>query len=98
MSNLRGNLQYCFTPLVGYIMDTPEQSLLACISPKVSPMSTAIYKQFGDNKHHPPHTAALTLTNIHTACIQADPTDFLDFLKEVKAHHLNGVHEPFWNT
>ena len=52
MNDPRGNLRYCFTPLVGYIADTPEQSLLACMSPKVSSMSTATYKEFGDDKHH----------------------------------------------
>ena len=39
MSNPVGNLRYCFTPLVAYIADTPEQCLLACISPKALPVS-----------------------------------------------------------
>ncbi|KAI6041728.1 hypothetical protein EDC04DRAFT_2601510 [Pisolithus marmoratus] len=38
MSDPISNLHYCFTPLVTYIADTPEQSLLACISPKASPV------------------------------------------------------------
>ncbi|KIK28762.1 hypothetical protein PISMIDRAFT_90649 [Pisolithus microcarpus 441] len=56
MNDPCGNVRYCFTPLVGYIADTPEQSLLACMSPRVSPMSTATHREFGDNMCHPPRT------------------------------------------
>ncbi|KAI6027891.1 hypothetical protein BKA83DRAFT_4049263, partial [Pisolithus microcarpus] len=61
MSDPVGNLHYCFTPLITYITDTPEQSLLACISPKASPVSTVVYKEFGDPFPHPPCTAGRTL-------------------------------------
>ena len=96
MSDPRGNLRYCFTPLVGYIADTPEQGLLACTGPKTSPVSTANYKEFGDNEPHPPRTAVRTLADIRAACTQADYNDILKFLKAVKSYGLNGVHEPFW--
>ncbi|KAF9232781.1 hypothetical protein BU15DRAFT_80860 [Melanogaster broomeanus] len=46
-------------------------------------MSTATYKQFGDDECHPPHTAIKTLINIRIACTQADPNDVLNFLKAV---------------
>lgn len=98
MNDLHGNLRYCFTPLVGYIVDMPEQILLACTSPKVSPMSTATYKEFGDNKRHDPRTAGHTLNAIGELCAQADPDDFSPFLKAAKSYGLNGVHEPFWRN
>ena len=50
MSDPIGNLRYCFTPLIAYTTDTPEQSLLACVSPKASPVSTATHKEFGDSQ------------------------------------------------
>ena len=53
MSDPVSNLRYCFTPLVAYIADTPEQSLLAGISPKALPVSTATYKEFGNPVPHP---------------------------------------------
>ncbi|KAF9225584.1 hypothetical protein BS17DRAFT_699757, partial [Gyrodon lividus] len=31
MSNLLGNLQYCFTPLASYIIETPEAMMLTCV-------------------------------------------------------------------
>lgn len=40
--------QYCFTPLVGAIIDTPEALLYAGIGGKTSPITMATYKQFGD--------------------------------------------------
>ena len=98
MNDPCGNLRYCFTPLVGYIADTPEQSLLACTSPKISPMSTAIYKEFGDNKRHDPRTTGNTLNAISELCAQFDPDDFSPFLKAAKSYGLNGVHEPFWRN
>ncbi|KAG6372134.1 hypothetical protein JVT61DRAFT_7920 [Boletus reticuloceps] len=45
MSDPVGNLRYCYTPLVGYIADTPEQTLLACVGPKASLFTTATSKQ-----------------------------------------------------
>jgi len=43
-----GFSQYCFTPLAGYIADTPDAVLLAGVSGKTSYLTMAIYKQFGD--------------------------------------------------
>ena len=40
--------RYCFTPLVGAIIDTPEALLYAGIGGKTSPITMATYKQFGD--------------------------------------------------
>ena len=96
MSDPVGNLRHCYTPLVAYIADTPEQSLIACTSPKTLPVSTAIYKQFGDGICHPPRTAAATLHVIKIMCTKSLPTDLINFLKVAKEHRLNGVFELFW--
>jgi len=96
MSDPIGNLRHCYIPLVAYIADTPEQSLIVCTSPKASPVSTAIYKQFRDGICHPPRTAAGTLRVIETMCARLPPTDLINFLKVAKEYRLNGVFEPFW--
>ena len=80
MSDPVGNLQYCFTPLVAYIADMPEQTLLSCVNPKASPVSTATYEEFGDPFPHPPRTRMITE----------------HFLKVARCYFLNGVHIPFW--
>lgn len=98
MSDPLGNLRYFYTPLVGYIADTPEQCLLSCTSPRSSPMSIATYKQFGDARRYDPRTAEHTLRAIEALCSQADPDDFNAFLKVAKSYGLNGVHEPFWRN
>ena len=87
---------HCYTSLVAYIADMPEQSLIACTSPKASPVSTAIYKQFGDGIRHPPCTAAGTLHIMKMMCAKSLPTDLINFLKVAKEHRLNGVFKPFW--
>ena len=52
--------QYCFTPLVGAIVDTPEALMYACISPQASPVTMVTYKQFGEAFQHEPQTASTT--------------------------------------
>ncbi|KAH7904468.1 hypothetical protein BJ138DRAFT_1119390 [Hygrophoropsis aurantiaca] len=41
--------RYCFTPLASYVVDLPEACMLSCVGGKTSPVTTAMYKQFGDN-------------------------------------------------
>lgn len=95
MSDPIGNLHYCFTPLIAYIADTPEQCLLAGVSPKASLVSTATYKEFGDVDPHPPRTAGKTLDEIEWACT-VDSSNFKEFLKACRCLFLNRVHKPFW--
>ncbi|KAF8417310.1 hypothetical protein L210DRAFT_3428288, partial [Boletus edulis BED1] len=58
MSDPVGNIQYCFTPLVSYIVDTPEACMLACVHNNTSPVTTATFKEFGNPQCHPPCTSA----------------------------------------
>ncbi|KAN0075262.1 hypothetical protein V8E55_011285 [Tylopilus felleus] len=96
MSDLVGNLRYCHTPLVGYIANTPKQSLLACTSMRTSSITTAMHNQFGNNVRHPLHTANQTRNEIHAICLQYPPKDYVKFLKAVKSYGLNSVDLPFW--
>lgn len=97
MSDPVGNLRYCFTPLAGYIVDTPEAALLAGVGGKTSPLTMAMYKQFGDPFQHEPRTASVTLAQLHVVESKVHPDhDILAYLKEAKVFRLNGVHRPFW--
>ncbi|KAI6107691.1 hypothetical protein EDD17DRAFT_1482275 [Pisolithus thermaeus] len=97
MSDLRGNLCYCFTLLAVWIADTPEEGLLAGTAMKVSPVTTATSKEFGDPFWHPPRTAATMLTAIRSTCSQCPPMDYQNFLKAMRQFWLNGIVEPCWN-
>ena len=96
MSDPVGNLRYCFTLLASWIADTPKESLLAVTGPKMSPVTTATSKQFGNPFHHPAHTSAITLAAIEAACAQCSLSDYKEFLKVIKRLCLNGVVELFW--
>ncbi|KAI6101840.1 hypothetical protein F5141DRAFT_1065808 [Pisolithus sp. B1] len=76
--------------------NTPEECLLATTSPKVSPITTATSKDFGDPFHHPPHTSSITLSAIQCTCAEQDPFNYKNFIKVIRALHLNGVIEPIW--
>ena len=64
MSDPLGWHQYCFTPLVGAIVDTPEALLYAGVGGKTSPTTMAIYKQFSNTFQHEPWTAFTTLAQL----------------------------------
>ena len=49
MNDPLGNLRLCYTPLVSYVVDTPEACMLAAVAGKMLPVTTAMYKQFGDD-------------------------------------------------
>lgn len=94
MADPIGNLQYCFTPLVSYIVDTPEACILACVRFNTSPVTTATYKDFGDLDHHQPRTAATTLSQL--ASIECDIGDVVEYFAACKQFQLSGVSHPFY--
>ncbi|KAI9574177.1 hypothetical protein HD554DRAFT_2165677 [Boletus coccyginus] len=95
MNNPVGNLRYCYMPLMAWIVNTPEQSLLAGTGPKVSLVTMAKVKNFSDLHRHPLHTSSNTLIAIQIVKARQDPPDYKTFLKETKEFGLNGVLELF---
>lgn len=91
-----GYIRNCFTPLVAYVADLPEQQLIACVSKNASPVTTATLPEFGDPNPHPPRTGKATLKQISDLVSQANPWDIVTFQRLAKAAKLLGVHLPFW--
>ena len=81
-----------------YIVDTPEAATLAGVGGKTSPVTMAMYKQFGDPFRHEPWTALTTLRQLVTLASKVDPNDVELYLREALKFHLNGVHTPFWRN
>ena len=96
MSDPLGWCQYCFTPLVGAIIDTPEALLYAGVGGKTSLVTMVNYKQFGDPFQHEPRIASTTLAQLMEIKSTIDPWDLASYLPKAKWFHLNGVHCPFW--
>ena len=96
MTDSLGYTRNCFTPLVAYIADLPEQQLIACVAKNASPVTTATLAQFGDPFPHPPRHGKLTLQQIENLCATVNPWDITTFQKKAKAIQLLGVHLPFW--
>ena len=44
MSDPLGYLQFCFTPLAAYVMDTPELALISGVAGKTLSVTMALYK------------------------------------------------------
>ena len=99
LSDCAGNFHYCFTPLVAYIVDTPEATALTGVAGKTSHLTTATYKEFGDPLRHPPRTAASILTSLETLASNFDPSDIATYTSNAKSmFRLNGVNSPFWRN
>jgi hypothetical protein len=98
LPDTKGNLRYCFTPLAGYIVDTPEAAMLACVGGKTSPITMAMFKQFGDPFRYEPRTAATTLAQLSVVKSKVAPADLQAFFREAQRFRLNGVSDPFWRN
>ena len=98
MPDPHGDQRLCFTPLVAWTADLPEQLMIACVSKNASPVTEATYKQFGDAHRSSPRTGELTLERIDTLRETADPWQLKSFLSKARAKYLSGVHLPFWRN
>jgi hypothetical protein len=49
MSDSLGRIRWCFTPIVAYIVDTPEAAVVAGVGGKTSHLTLASHKSFGDS-------------------------------------------------
>jgi len=96
MSDPLGYLRFCFTPLAAYIVDTPESALISGVAGKTSSVTTASYKEFGDNFQHPPRTANFTIEQLKAVETDVHPWDIDAYIREAMKFRLNGVHRPFW--
>ena len=97
MSDYFGNTRLCYTPLVGYIADTPEATALTGVSGKTSHLTMAFSSHFGNSFPHPPHTADQVLTDLSTLSSSVEPWDLTHYVKEARERfRLNGIDLPFW--
>jgi Plavaka transposase len=96
LSDLLGWHWFCFTPLAVYIVNTLESTLVAGVTGKTSSVTMALYKQFGDNFRHEPHTALTIITQLLAVKAEADPWNLATYFKVALVFYLNGVHHPFW--
>ena len=97
LSDCAGNIRFCFTPLVSYIVDTPEATALTGVAGKTSHLTMATYKEFGDPFRHESRTATSILTSLRTLASEFDPSNVAVYTKNAKElFRLNGVDLPFW--
>jgi hypothetical protein len=94
MSDPCGFSRQCFTPIASCIVDTPESALIACVGGQTSSVTLASHHQFGASFRHPPRLAKYTLRSIAKVEGSVHPWRLLDYEKEVRKYHLNGVHRP----
>ena len=98
MSDPNSHSRYCFTPLAGYIADTPEAAMLAAVGGKTSLVTMAMFKQFGDPFQHELRTGSTTLAQLHVVRSRADLQDIEGFFREAQKFRLNGIYKPFWRN
>ena len=75
LSDCAGNIQFCFTPLVSYIIDTLEAMALTGVAGKTSHLMIATYKEFGDPFQHKSQTTTSILTSLRALASEFDPSN-----------------------
>ncbi|KAI6155646.1 hypothetical protein BKA82DRAFT_17490 [Pisolithus tinctorius] len=101
MMDAFSDVQFCFTPLVAWTADLPEQQLIAAVARNASPITLATLEQFGDPTCQPPHTKQYTLDRIHQISRTGggrDPWKVDSFQKVAKANQLLGVQLLFFRN
>ncbi|KAG2750292.1 hypothetical protein P692DRAFT_20873234 [Suillus brevipes Sb2] len=96
LSDPVGYSRYCFTPPPSYIVNTPEAMMLAIVGGKTSPVTMAMFKQFGNPFQHEPRAGSTALAQIAAVWRKADPNDIESFFRKAQKFRLNGVDKPFW--
>ncbi|KAF9237842.1 hypothetical protein BU15DRAFT_62863 [Melanogaster broomeanus] len=79
---------------VSYIVDTPEAAMLACVRGLTSPVTMAMYKNFGDPFRHPSRLGSVTLAQLAT--IRAAESEVDAYFTACEEYRLSGVALPFW--
>lgn len=99
MNDPLGYQRFCFTPLVSYIADTPEASLIAGVGPnKTSHLTMATFRGFDDPFQHEPRSGSTTLAQLDAMASRADPEDITEYAKLLHEFRLNGVYLLFWRN
>ncbi|KAJ7582632.1 hypothetical protein C8J56DRAFT_894479 [Mycena floridula] len=77
--------------------DTPEASLIACVSGKTSHVTLASHKTFGDSDRQETRSGSTTLAQINEVASRINPNNVEAFTKAAKKkYRLNGVDQPYW--
>ena len=90
------NQCYCFTPLIAYVADLPEQLMVACVAQNASPVTLATKAEFCSATPSPPRSGIYTLQQIHRLAQHINPWKVHEFLKATKQLNLSGMHLLFW--
>ena len=77
MSDLLGFHCYVYTPLAAYIVDVQEALALSGVAGKMSHVTMATYKKFGNPFQHEPQTASTTLTQLHVIEATVSPWEHI---------------------
>ncbi|KIK13133.1 hypothetical protein PISMIDRAFT_18209 [Pisolithus microcarpus 441] len=96
MSDPVGNLKHCFTPLVAYIANTPEQHIIACVTDNALAVSMAISKQFGDPLRCAARTTSKTRQLLIAVKRETHARNLSSYFQACRKRQLNGVTSPFW--
>ena len=96
MSDPLGFCRFVFTPIAAYIVDVQEALALSGVAGKMSHITMATYKHFGDPFQHELRMASTTLARLHAIEETVSPWELAQYIKASSSHRLNGVHRPFW--
>ena len=102
LTDPQGCVCICYTLLISWNTDLPEQWLITAVLQSQSPVSEATSNDFGDgpdDQGWPPYDCRDcdgTMQHICDAVTKMDPNNVPQFVKTCEPYGLIGVHQPFW--
>lgn len=98
MSDPKGQLRWCFTPISMYTVDLPEAMKLACVTQNCYPTTLATKEEFGSTHRKEPRAWSLNREKIDNLARRFDPVRELpEFAKAAAKENMTGVTESIWD-
>jgi hypothetical protein len=98
VSNFLGNIRLGYPRVAAWLADYPEQLLINAAAGKNSPTTIAGSRETANDRRCEARTHEWIISQIAHACAKKQPDNIEAYIKEAKAHGLNGVHRPFWRN
>lgn len=84
------------TILLSHIADNEEQTMIACVSTRASPITLARFHELGLAERQSLRTRAITLECIRSLLTFSHPQNISRYARKARSMGMNSVYMPYW--